>query len=414
MNKKRMREMLKCILPQWSKDIIRELRQDYWKLRYHMIPVKPYQKGNYPFGVNLAGYVRAEMGLGQSCRCVAQGMKAAKIPFSVIDYQHGPNARMGDSTWESEMYGMQYGINVTVINADQMLHAKTKLGKAYWDKRYQIAHYAWELPEYPEEWAKISEMFDEIWTPSTFCTDAIAAAVNRPVYTMPYVITPEIDTERSREYFGLPDNKFLFLCMFDVSSVMERKNPKGAVEAFLNAFDTDAENVGLVIKVNDPRKDPQVKAYLEELKMKNKNIFFINEVLTRSDVNSLIKCCDCFVSLHRSEGFGLVMAEAMYFEKPVIATNWSANTDFMNEENSCPVAYELTTLKRDYAVYKKGQTWADPSIEDCAYYMKQLVEDKDFYHKLAYAGRETILKMYGEQAAADAIWERMKEIEKLG
>lgn len=414
MNPKKIREMLKRILPQWSKDIIRKFREDYWKLRYYMVPIRPYQKGTYPFGINLAGYVRAEMGLGQSCRCMAQGMKAAKIPFSVIDYQHGPNARMGDSTWESEMHGVQYGINVTVINADQMIHAKSRLGKTYWDKRYQIAHYAWELPEYPQEWAKISEMFDEIWTPSTFCTQAIAAAVNRPVYTMPYVITPKIQIERSRAYFGLPENKFLFLCMFDVSSVMERKNPKGTVEAFLKAFDADDEHVGLVIKVNDPRKDPWVSAYLEELKQKNKNICFINEVLTRSDVNALIKCCDCFVSLHRSEGFGLVMAEAMYFEKPVIATNWSANTDFMNADNSCPVAYELTTIKQDYAVYKAGQIWAEPSVDACVYYMKKLVNDPIYYWRIAKAGRETIRKQYGAQRAAKAIRERMKAIDEAG
>jgi len=356
----------------------------------------------HPYGINLTGYIRGELGVGESCRSLAAGICATGIPFSVIDYQHGASARMADSTWQEKMQGIQYAANVTVLNAPQLPQAISVLGKDYWDSRYQIAHYAWELPEYPPQWAKLSEMFDEIWTPSDFCSKAVAAAVDCPVYTIPYVIRPALTQERPRSFFALPEHKFLFLTMFDVNSVIERKNPKAAIAAFCKAFGDTPGDVGLVIKINDAENTFDAKEYFRDL-IKGKNIYIIDKVLPRNDVNALIKCCDCFVSMHRSEGFGLVMAEAMYFERPVIATNWSGNTDFMTGENSCPVACRLIEVDRDYSVYKKGQLWADPNINDCARYMKRLVTDRDYYETIAKAGKETILKKYSPDAAAAVI-----------
>lgn len=410
MNAYSLKNTVKKYLPAPVFTAIQKGRNVGIRLRCAMVPRKPYHPGKYPFGVNLAGFIQAEMGLGQSCRCVATALEAGGIPFSAIDYQFGACSRMEDPTWQDKMNGIRYAVNLTVINADQLFFAVPRLGREYWDGRYQIAHYVWELPEYPAEWVKISEIFQEIWTPSNFCTKAIAAAVNRPVYTIPYVIKPEIKEQRSRAYFGFPEEEFLFLCMFDVNSVIQRKNPKAAIEAFLKAFADNTPGVGLVVKVNDAKGTPEAQEYLQNLICAHRNIYLLDSVLSRNDVNALIQVCDCFVSMHRSEGFGLAMAEAMYFERPVIATNWSANTDFMNSGNSCPVKYRLVEVDQDYVVYKKGQIWAEPDVDDCARYMKRLFEDPAYYEAVAKAGRSTILEKYSAESASKAIQERLKEI----
>lgn len=405
-----LKDFIRPFLPDWAVTFLKNRKQDLVKLKCDLVPQKAYRPGKYPMGVNLTGYIQAEMGLGQSCRCLAQALEAGGIPFSVISYQHGAAARMGDCSWNSKMNGIQYAVNLTVINADQLYSAVPRLGKDYWDGHYQIAHYAWELPEYPAEWVKVSRRFDELWTPSTFCTQAVAAAVDRPVYTIPYVIEPKLPEPRTRDYFGLPEDRFLFLCMFDVNSVIQRKNPMAVISAFLKAFPDENRNVGLVVKVNDAQGVPEIQDYLNGLIREHSNIYLINKVLSRNDVNALISVCDCFVSMHRSEGFGLVMAEAMYFGKPVIATNWSANTDFMNEENSCPVRYQLVPVDQDYVVYKKGQIWADPDVDHCAQYMRALVEDPEYCRRIAAAGRKSIRQQYSAESAAKAIQERLDRI----
>lgn len=410
MNRSTIKKKVKRILPKFIVNVIQKGIRSGRNFRCRLVPKKSFCHGKYPDGVNLTGFIQAEMGLGQSCRCLASALDAGEIPFSVIDYQFGASARMEDFTWQGKMQGIRYAVNLTVINADQMSYAIPRLGRKYWNGQYQIAHYVWELPEYPVEWAKISERFDEIWTPSKFCTDAISVAVNCPVYTIPYVIEPEVLVNRSRGYFGLPENGFLFLCMFDVNSVIQRKNPKAVIEAFQKAFGNCSSSVNLVVKVNDAQGTPEVRQFLQNLTQECSNIILLDKVLSRNDVNALIQVCDCFVSLHRSEGFGMVMAEAMYFGKPVIATGWSSNTDFMDETNSCPVKYRLIEVDQDYGVYKKGQIWANPDLEDCAQFMKRLVEDSAYYNKIAEAGRNTILEKYSAKNSSRAIQKRLDEI----
>lgn len=401
---------LKKLLPPSAVERFRAGRELFWKTASHLTPKRKYRPGKYPAGVNLAGYVRAEMGLGQSCRCVAEALAAANAPFSVIDYHYGVCARLGDDAWDHKMKGIRYAANLTVVNADQMHYAIAHLGAAYWNGRYQIAHYVWELPEYPREWVKVNEIFDEIWTPSRFCTETISRAVGKPVYTIPYVVAPKITQKRDRAYFGLPRDRFLFLCMFDVNSVMERKNPIGVIRAFQKAFGASSPEAALVIKVNDFRGDPEARACLETLVRGCDNICLMDKILSRNDVNALIDVCDCFVSLHRSEGFGFVMAEAMYLGKPVIATNWSANTDYMDETNSCPVGYRLVPITADYGIYRKGQVWADPDESHCAEYMRRLTRDPEYRQRISREGRKTILEKYSAAAAAEAVGARLSDI----
>lgn len=404
-----IKKIVKAVLPPFVR---KALRHFYYKMYDQLLSTESYEVGHYPFGINLTGYIYSEMGLGQGCRCIAHGLQESGIPFSIVNYCN-QNARSEDYEWKAYVGDAKYAINLVQINPDGINQARIRLGKNFWDKRYQISHFSWELPIFPSMWKGVCDYFNEIWTPSDFCTEAIAGQTKVPVYTMPYVIQPEISTLRNRTYFKLPKDKFLFLCMFDINSAMERKNPIGAIDAYLKAFSDSKrdENVGLVIKINNfLRRKEDYKALYQRI-INRPDIYIIDEVFSKNDVNALISVCDCFVSLHRSEGFGLVLAEAMYFEKPVIATNWSANIDFMNKNNSCVVDYRLIPLERDYAVvYQKGQMWADPSIEHCAHYMQQLYADKQYYQMIANAGQQSIKKQCSSEVSANFILDRVRQI----
>ena len=207
-------------------------------------------------------------------------------------------------------------------------------------------------------------LFHEIWTPSEFISEALRKKTDKPVRTMPYHVTAECDEICNRDFFGLPKEQFLFLMMYDSASVMERKNPLGVIEAFKRAFSTEERQVGLVIKMKSSSQEEE--KFLRGKLQGYKNVYFVKETLSKPQVGSLLKCVDVFVSLHRAEGFGLVMAEAMLLGTPVIATNWSANTEFMSNDIACMVDCELVELEKDYGPFKKGQRWAEPDIQQAA------------------------------------------------
>jgi glycosyltransferase involved in cell wall biosynthesis len=229
---------------------------------------------------------------------------------------------------------------------------------------------------------------------------------------MPHAIGFSVPNGLSRADLGLPDGKFLFLMMYDMHSHQSRKNPQAAVEAFRRAF-PDAARVGLVIKTMNAETYPREWAKLEKHLASLPGITLINTMLSRQEVYNLESLCDCFVSLHRSEGFGLGLAESMYLGKPTLATNWSGNVDFMNESNSCPVRYTLVKLEQDYGPYHKGQHWAEADCDHAAWYMKKLVEDADFRRRIADAGQHTIRTDFSYEAVGKMYRRRLSIIAKM-
>lgn len=363
-------------------------------------------------GVNLVGYSRAEMGIGESCRIAAKSMNAAEIPFGILNFIGTNSARMSDHSWvHSEISHPQYNINVFHINAEQMTEVYAHYHNTIFDGRYNIGYWHWELPDFPDEWRDNFSLMDEIWVPSTFVADSIAMKSPVPVVKIPHSIEVEIEVSRDRTYFNLPDGTFLFLTMYDVKSYQERKNPKASIEAFKGAFSPDDMNVGLVIKVNSAESDSTEMKVLQQLIGDYNNIYLIKEILTRNDTNALISVVNCYVSLHRSEGFGLGLAEAMYLGKPVIGTNWSSNTDFMNSSNSCPVNYSMIKLEADHGPYKAYQFWADPDIRHASEYMSRLVEDRGYYEKIAVSGELFIKKYHSPAYIGDMIRKRIEQIQ---
>ncbi|WP_339817816.1 glycosyltransferase family 4 protein [Paenibacillus sp. FSL R7-0216] len=366
---------------------------------------------SYPKGVNLVGYARAEMGIGESCRIAARNLNAVDIPYGIINFTGTNSARMSDLTWShKEVLQLEYNVNLIHINAEQMMEIYANYGNSFFNGRYNIGYWHWELPDFPDEWLESFNLVDEVWVPSTFVADSISVKSPVPVVKIPHSIEVKVVEPREREYFGLPKSPFLFLSMYDVKSYQDRKNPEAAINAFKAAFQPDDMNVGLVIKVNCFKSNLNGLDALDTLIENYENIYLIKETISRNDINALLSLTDCFVSLHRSEGFGLGLAEAMYLRKPVIGTNWSSNTDFMDHNNSCLVDYELIQVGKDQGPYKAYQNWADPNVEHAANYMKKLVNDKGYYRMIAANGEKYIKENYSPEAVGKLIQQRLDYI----
>lgn len=249
---------------------------------------------------------------------------------------------------------------------------------------------------------------DEIWTPSEFASDCFRKITDKPVHTIPYFVTAEADPRYDRQYFGLPEDKFLYLIMFDFNSTLLRKNPEGAIAAFKQAFRQDDPEVGLVIKVNNAT--PECMDTLGAMLAGYENVHYITRTMDKSEVNSLIHCADVFVSIHRAEGFGLVLAEAMLLKTACIATNWSSNTEFMNGDTACMVSYEKKQIAGGEGSYPPGATWADPSVEETAMYMRKLKEDPEFYQKLVDRAYDHASSVLGKEKIVRLLENRIDQL----
>lgn len=383
------------------------IANSYGKLE--KLDILPYENGRYEHGVNLIGNICAESGLGQSCRLVASALDKTGFPLSIYKYEQLGAEGQGDHSWKNRLSKeLPYDVNLIHINPHELGLAFIQQDASVWNYRYNIGYWLWELEEFPDEWIPCFQCLDEIWAPSEFICNSIRKKTTLPVRCMPYYVDVHIGTIYERKHFGIPEDKFLYLMMYDQSSCMERKNPIGVLNAFKMAFEKENENVGLVIKINNPT--PESRKQIRSVLDGYTNVYLIEETLSRDEVNSLTKCVDVVVSLHRAEGFGLVLAEAMLLGTPTVATNWSSNTEFMNENVACMVDYELITIEKDMPPFKAGNRWADANLDQAAGYMKKLYEDKEYYEMIRKNAKEYAKEKLGMNQAAGRIRERLKEI----
>ena len=248
----------------------------------------------------------------------------------------------------------------------------SRAGLAPRDHVYRIAYWAWELEAIPDEWVKAAELVDEIWAPTRFVAEAMRTRMPCSVYWMlPGVAVSRVE-KVPRASLNIPEDHVVFLFMFDLHSQIHRKNPIAVFRAFREAFRED-DKTTLVIKTSGGDIHSDDLAELQET-IRGRNVILLHELMSRPRAYGLIEMADCFVSLHRSEGFGLGLAEAMLMGKPVIATGYSGNLDFMSPDNSLLVGYALTEINEDRPIYGRGNFWAEPSIEQAATYMRQVYE----------------------------------------
>lgn len=364
-----------------------------------------------PKGANLVGYARAELGMGEHVRMAAAAFNTTKADFAVIDYNFGVASRQkAEPQFGQELKESKYRANIFHINADQMLPAYLYLGEEFFANRYNIGYWAWELPNCPKAWYPAINFVDEIWAPSKFIQEAFTPVTDKPVVHMP--LCQEIPEIKSlpKSTFGIPEDSFMFLYSFDFFSYLDRKNPYAAIKAFKKAFPNKNTRVSLVIKLmNGTSIDTRWKKMMH-LIGGDKRIIILNKTMDKGVFLSLKKACDCYVSLHRSEGFGRAPFEAMYLGKPVIVTNYSGNTDFTLKDNSCLVDYELIEVKEGEYPFYEDQVWADPDIEQAAWFMKKIFSDRDFAAQLGTNAAEYVKVHYNPEVIGKRYFKRLREL----
>ena len=352
------------------------------------------------FGVNLIGYFHAPTGVGQSVREAQGALRAAEVPASFRPVDGPPVSTE-----------FPYFANLFYVNADQTGAVRQKCGPAFYANRHNIGFWTWEADEFPDQWIGAFSAYREIWTPSSFCRNAVSRKAPVHELTIPYAVSPVVPTGIDRQYFGLAPDRFVFLAAFDALSVMARKNPLAAIRAFELAFGAES-GCQLVVKVNNGGARPEC---IEELRAACTSgaVHIIDATLTREEMYGLIQCADCFVSLHRSEGFGLVIAEAMHFGKPVIVTNYSGNTDFTHPDNALLVDYKLIPVGPGSAPYDPASVWADPDVEQAAAYMRSIAADADMRARLANAGSAFVRAVLSPAAVGQKMRERLEALHDL-
>ena len=363
-------------------------------------------------GVLVAGYLRAELGVGEGARLLVSGLEAASVEFSTYDFgetvsrqEHSlPHAGTGVSDLD---------IVVLCINADQVPVFATSVGPEFFDGRYVIGQWAWELEEFPTTWDSAFDQVDEIWAVSEFSRRAIGTRTNKPVFAVPHPIVRPIEViSTPRPRFGLPTDRTVFLFCFDLLSGLERKNPLGLIEAYGRAFPGESESV-LVLKVINGDRAVAEMERIRYAAGDRSDIVIIDRYLDEIEQASLMDSCDCYVSLHRSEGFGLTMAEAMASGKPVIATAYSGNLDFMDDATAYLVPWEPGVVPPGCDPYRAGARWAEPNLDAAARLMRTVRDRPDEARAVGIQARDAVAASHGPDARARFLRRRIDQIERL-
>jgi glycosyltransferase involved in cell wall biosynthesis len=368
-------------------------------------------------GANLIGYAKGELGMGEHVRMVANSLRAVGVPYDLVNVHAGGHGNDDASADRLISQRQRYATNIFHINADMYPLEALRYGSGY----YNIGYWAWELPECPPEFDVALRTVDEVWACSQFTADSIRTRASTPVLAMPLAVTvPALSPAvHNKARYGLPEDRFVFLFTFDASSYLDRKNPIDVVRAFKRAFPRGDEKVHLVLKVQNTAHIvsaglPAVlwRALIDEIGDSHR-ISIIDKRLPREEVFGLSLACDAFVSLHRSEGFGRNLTEAMSYGKPVIATDFSGSREFVREDTACPIGYQLIPVPNGAYPYSAGQVWAQPDVDQAAAAMRRLFFDESFRVQKARAGQQFVRDILSEEVIGRRYAERLAEINSM-
>lgn len=360
-----------------------------------------------PGGINLIGYLAAELGLGEAARSLARACVAADIPFSATDVGFQSQNLQRDTALLSHAVDAHFPIDLLYVNADQTANTAEYLRSTRKPGVYRIGYWHWEQPQLPPLALGAFAHVDEVWVPSTFVHDAVAPYSPVPVVKIPHALDFAPSPDAIRSHFGLPENKLLVLVMYDFHSYQYRKNPQAALAAFRKAAQ-GREDVVLVVKTINGQHHPEARQALQaSVADITGQVVFIDDFLTRQQTWDLQSCCDILLSLHRAEGFGLAPAEMMHLGKVVIATGWSANTDFMTAENSFPVRYELKPLESAVGVYPAGQLWAEADIDHAADCLCQVFDSVELRQNIGQRAAQDIRQQLSPEVVGRQVAQRL-------
>lgn len=355
-------------------------------------------------GINIVGYASAYMGLGAVARELAKALQARGHPVAVHDLDAGAGRSGSDHSLRAlfvpDIADLPHGLTLWVIGADSLPYVGRRICQEPALRRARNAAFVWwELPDVPPTFRAAAMAFDALVTGSEFVREAwLTAASGRPVLLAPLPLDIPDDVKPARERFGLDPAATVFYCGFEAASDPVRKNPFGAVDAFRRAF-PGTEAVQLAIKVNNPTahgRQGELLAKLYSLIEDDPRVVLIRERLAPQDVLSLYASCDATVSLHRSEGLGLMPLEGMRLGVPAIATGWSGNMTYMTHSGAALVRHSMVPNDESCAQYSPRNVgvrsrWAEPDIDHAASWMRRLHTSPDLRHRLAATAKRDAL-----------------------
>jgi glycosyltransferase involved in cell wall biosynthesis len=371
------------------------------------------EKADYsklPFGANLIGYFQGEYGLASGARATLLALETTDCPLAVQNMLTKGYAD-SDRSVTSFSKDTPYRFNILIFNPEKMGDLREQHPETYALARYNIGVWFWESNILPDLWKQSLEQYEEVWVHTEFERRPISEHTSKPVIRIPYGMkVDEALIVPGREQFSLPEDQYVFLMSFDFSSGFDRKNPLAAVEAFRKAFG-QSRDAGFVIKsMHGDFPDNKDKMAALQAACEGLNIRIIDDVFDKGQLYSLIKACDCVVSLHRAEGLGLSLAEPMCLGKPVIGTNYSGNTDFMTAETSFLVRYELKERIENSWPYPEGTIWAEADVDHAAELMRYVFENHEAAEEV---GRRAALHMrenFSPEVSGQAMLVRLREI----
>jgi hypothetical protein len=363
--------------------------------------------------VRVSGYLGHSLGLGAAARGYARALEAAGVPVSTrsvplhhLELPVELSTDYGRHSFEDLLHEGRHGFELVAVNADELPSFVGRLGEDHFEGP-RIGIWGWETNSIPPRWAEAFALVQEIWVYSRFMAENLGALAPVPVIALPPpVALPEQPTTPQR--LGVPEG-FLFLFVFDYLSTVQRKNPAGLIEAFKQAF-APGEGPQLLVKTINAPLRPLAEEEVLWAAGGRPDIHVIDRSLTGEELSGLMAACDCYASLHRSEGFGLTIAEAMALGKPVIATGYSGNADFMDEANSFPVEWTLRRVGPDCEIYPADGEWAEPSIEHAARLMRLVHDDPSRAAAAGARAREDIARTLSAEVTGRAMRRRLQEL----
>jgi glycosyltransferase involved in cell wall biosynthesis len=362
-------------------------------------------------GVNLAGFLEGHLGLGEVARKLEQALEHAGVPFASIPYRRSPNARREPLRRQPAAVA-PYDTNIICLNADYLHTFAGDIGVEFFASRYSIGVWFWETSVFRNENVEAFRFLDEVWVASEYVRRSVSAQAEIPVYVAPLPMEEPLPPTLTRSDLALPD-AYTFLFTFDFVSAV-RKNPNAVVDAFTRAFEPGEGPVLVLKTINGRERKPRLLAELEEAVGDRPDIRVRDAYVSVETKNAITAACDCFVSLHRSEGFGLTMAEAMSYGKPVIATGYSGNTDFMDERTSYLVPYRLVPVPSDWWAHAPAAQWAEPDVDAAAVLMRHVYEHQDEARARGRRARDALLERFSLERTSAFVSSRLDETRSRG
>lgn len=364
-----------------------------------------------PLAVELAGYLNSAVGVGEAARRYVSALRSVGVEVLERDVplpgrdSAGAEPSMGISPKPDSI-----SFNLLCLNPEQMVPYLEGPDGPPSAGRRTIGIWSWEVDVLPPGWVEAAAGLDDIWTYSSFAAGLIEAGIGAPVQSIPPPVC--VSSFTSSSPIDLPKG-FRVLVMFDYLSTLQRKNPLGAIEAFKQAFRPEDGAVLIVKSVNGKHR-PERKAEITAASGGRSDIALIDQTMSGVERDALIAACDCYLSLHRSEGHGLPLAEAMMAGKAVVATAYGGNTEFMSKGNSFLVDWKPTRVGEGVEHYPPEASWAEPDIGHAARLLRMVRDDPQGTARRVAQGRTDVLAMLAPEAVGERMLVRAEQLATCG